>query len=140
MIALVAVVAAVVVGLVGWLWWRGDGTVRRGSGEVLRPHEAALSDDAFGSAATLLLFGSQQDERTDAVRRRLLALAIEHPGVAVAEVDLTRRGDLAGRWAVTRTPSVFALDGGGRLRARVLGAASADVLRTALDTALRPAG
>jgi hypothetical protein len=139
-IALVLVVAAAVAGLVGWLWWRGDGTVRPGSGEVLRPHEAALPDDAFGPTATLLLFGSQQDERTDLVRRRLLALALEHRGVAVAEVDLTRRGDLAGRWAVTRTPSVFALDGDGRLRARVKGAAAADVLRAALDAALRPAG
>jgi len=139
-IALVIVAAAAVVGLVGWLWWRGDGTLRPGSGERIRASEAALPDDAFGGAATLLLFGSQQDGRTDAVRQRLAALAAEHDGVRVAEVDLTRRGDLAGRWAVTRTPSVFALDGDGRLTARVRGAADAEVLRAALDTALRPGG
>jgi hypothetical protein len=50
-------------------------------------------------------------------------------------VDLTARGDLAGRFAVTRTPSVFVLDGEGRLRARVKGAAESETLRAALATA-----
>lgn len=138
MIPLVLAGATGVAGLIGWFWWRGDGRLTRGSLERLQPHEAALPDDAFGPVATLLLFGSQQDERTDQVRERLRALVEEHDGVAIAEVDLTARGDLAGRWAVTRTPSVFVLDGDGRLRARVKGAGDADTLRAALGTVLRP--
>jgi hypothetical protein len=138
-IPLVLAAATGVVGIVGWLWWRGDGSLRRGSGERLQPHEVALPDDAFGRVATLLLFGSQQDERTGQVRDLLRQLADGRDGVAIAEVDLTLRGDLAGRYAVTRTPSVFALDAEGRLRARVKGAGDLATLTAALDTALPPA-
>jgi hypothetical protein len=138
-IPLVLAVATAVVGVMGWLWWRGDGELRKGSGERLRPHEVALPDDAFGRVATMLLFGSQQDERTVVVRERLAGLVEGLDGVRIAEVDLTARGDLAGRYAVTRTPSVFALDGDGRLRARIKGAGTAETLRAALDTALPPA-
>ena len=139
MIPLVLAVAAGVVGVIGWFFWRGDGQLRPGSGERIRAHDAALPDEAFGRTATLLLFGSQQDERTDLVRRQLADLIEGLDDVLIAEVDLTSRGDLAGRFAVTRTPSVFALDGDGRLRARVRGAADPDTLRAALDTVLRPA-
>lgn len=139
-IPIVLAAATAVVGVIGWLWWRGDGELRRGSGERILPHDVALPDGAFGSVATLLLFGSQQDGRTDLVRDRLATLTEHRDGVLIAEVDLTRRGDLAGRYAVTRTPSVFALDAEGRLRARVKGAAELDTLTAALDTALpRPA-
>ncbi len=139
MIPLVLAVATGVVGVTGWLWWRGDGELRKGSGERLRPHEVALPEDAFGSVATMLLFGSQQDERTVVVRDRLADLVDGLDGVRIAEVDLTTRGDLAGRYAVTRTPSVFALDADGRLRSRVKGTGSVETLRAALDTALHPA-
>lgn len=139
MIPLVLAAATGVIGVIGWLWWRGDGELRRGSGERIRPHDVALPDDAFGPVATMLLFGSRQDERTDSTRIQLEGMIEGLQGVVLAEVDLTTRGDLAGRYAVTRTPSVFALDGQGRLRARVKGAADADTLRAALDTALRPA-
>jgi hypothetical protein len=138
-IPLVLAIATAVVGVTGWLWWRGDGVLRTGSGERLRPHEAALPENAFGPVATMLLFGSQQDERTGVVRDRLTELIDGLDGVRIAEVDLTTRGDLAGRWAVTRTPSVFALDGDGRLRARIKGTPDSDTLRAALDTALHRA-
>ncbi|MGT2424633.1 hypothetical protein [Amnibacterium kyonggiense] len=117
----------------------GDGTLRPGSGEAIRPSEVALPDDAFGAVATLLLFGSQQDERTATTRARLRSLVEDRDGVRLAEVDLTARGDLAGRYAVTRTPSVFAIDGRGRLVGRVKGAADDATLRAALDAALRAA-
>src|SRR3954447_9723814 len=50
-IVIVAVLAAAVVGLA---WRRGDGALRQGTGERIRPSEAALPDDAFGPTATLL--------------------------------------------------------------------------------------
>lgn len=133
-VALAVVAGLVVAALIGWSWQRGAGTARPGSGEVVRPEDVALPADAFGSAATLLLFTSRQDDRTGPVRAALDALA--RPGVRVAEVDLTARGALAGRYAVTRTPSVLVLDGAGRLRARVKGPASPAVLRDALAAAL----
>lgn len=136
MTLLVLLVAAALVGAVGFLWWRGDGTLRPGTGERVRPADVRLPDDAFGPVATLLLLTSQQDDRSTAVRGHLTDLAAQHDGVRVAEVDLTRHGDLAGRYAVTRTPSVLVLDAGGRLRSRVKGAGDAAVLRRALELAL----
>lgn len=136
MTLLVVLVALAVAAAIGFLWWRGDGVLRPGSGEVVRPADVRLPDDAFGATATLLLMTSQQDDRSDAVRAHLTDLAAEHDGVRVAEVDLTRHGDLAGRYAVTRTPSVLALGSGGRLVARVKGAGDAAVLRRALEAAL----
>ena len=50
MILLVVALALAVAALIGWLWWRGDGTLRRGSGERIRPDEVALPEDAFGPA------------------------------------------------------------------------------------------
>jgi hypothetical protein len=138
-IPLVLGAATVAVGLIGWSWWRGDGRLSRGSGERILPREVALPDDAFGPVGTMLLFGSRQDERTEAARLRIADVLDSTEGVLLAEVDLTARGDLAGRYGVTRTPSLFALDGRGRLRARVKGAADADTVRAALDTVLRPA-
>jgi hypothetical protein len=139
-IALVLAASAAAAGIVGWLWWRGDGRMQPGSRERVLASEVSLPDAAFGLAATLLLFGSQQDGRTDVVRHRLEALIDGRPGVRIAEVDLTTRGDLAGRYAVTRTPTLLVLDADGRLTARVKGAADTDVLRAALDTAERGSG
>jgi hypothetical protein len=138
-IPLVLAAAAAAIGLIGWSWWRGEGQLKPGSGERILPREVALPDDAFGSVGTMLLFGSRQDERTDLARVRLEAMVDGIQGVVLAEVDLTTRGDLAGRYGVTRTPSLFALDGQGRLRARVKGATDTDTMRAALDTVLRPA-
>lgn len=108
--------------------------MRPGSGETVRPDQVGLPGP-FGRRATLLLFTSQQDDRTRPVRAALRELAGD--GVVLAEVDLTVRGDLAGRYAVTRTPSLLVLDGGGRLRTRVKGPAVPAVLREALEAALR---
>jgi hypothetical protein len=137
-ILLVLAVAAAAVALIGWFWWRGAGRLTPGSGERIRPREVALADDAFGPVGTMLLFGSRQDERTDVARARLARMIDGIEGMALAEVDLTARGDLAGRYGVTRTPSLFALDGQGRLRARVKGATDTDTMRAALDLVLRP--
>lgn len=136
-IALAVVLGVAVAGVVGWSWQAGTGTVRPGSGEPVRPADVGLPGDDFGAAATLLLFTSRQDDRTAPVRAALQELT--RPGVALAEVDLTTRGDLAGRYAVTRTPSLLVLDGDGRLRARVKGPAGPDVLRDALAVVLHPA-
>jgi hypothetical protein len=137
-ILLVLAVAAAAVALIGWFSWRGAGRLTPGSGERIRPREVALADDAFGPVGTMLLFGSRQDERTDVARARLARMIDGIEGMALAEVDLTARGDLAGRYGVTRTPSLFALDGQGRLRARVKGATDTDTMRAALDLVLRP--
>ncbi|MCU1473978.1 MAG: thioredoxin [Amnibacterium sp.] len=135
LLALLAVLAATGVGIA---WRRGDGTTKRGSGERIRPAEVALEDDAFGPRGTLLFFTADHDVRSVAVRDALEQAAAAHPGVRIAAVDLGRRGDLAGRYAVTTLPSVFVLDGDGRLRFRMKGAPRlADVL-AALESVAPP--
>lgn len=129
LIALLAVLAAVGVGIA---WLRGDGAMKRGSGERIRAAEVRLPENAFGPHGTLLLFTSDHDTRSAAVRRILEDAAAEVDGVRIAPVDLTRHGDLAGRYAVTLTPTVFVLDGDGLLRFRIKGAARREDVLTAL--------
>jgi len=132
---LVAVVAAVAI---GWLFARGDGTVRRGSWERIRPDQAGLPDDSFGPRGTLLLFTTPLDTRRDAARAVLAASVEREPGVWIAEVDLRARPALTGRFAVTRTPTVFVLDGDRRLRFRMKGVPKRTDLATALASVAPP--
>jgi hypothetical protein len=136
LLALLAVLAAVGVGVA---WRRGDGTTKRGSGERIRPAEVALEDDAFGPRGTLLLFTADHDVRSVPVREALRQAAAGHPGIRIAEVDLGRRGDLAGRYAVTTLPTVFVLDGEGRLRFRMKGAPRHTDVLDALESVAPPA-
>ena len=139
MVAILALLAVLAAAGVGVAWQRGDGTTKRGSGERIRPAEVALPDDAFGSAGTLLLFTAEHDVRSADVRRALEEAASTVPGVRIATVDLGRRGDLAGRYAVTAIPTVFVLDADGRLRFRMKGAARpADVLAALQDATPGP--
>jgi hypothetical protein len=132
LLALLAVLAAAGVGVA---WHRGDGTTKRGSGERIRPSEVALPDDAFGPRGTLLFFTAEHDVRSADVLRGLEEAAAAVPGVRIAPVDLGRRGDLAGRYAVTTIPTVFVLDGEGRLRFRMKGAARLPDVLAALQSA-----
>lgn len=138
MTVLIVLVALLAAAAVGFAWWRGDGTMKRGSGERIRPDEVDLPDDVFGGVGTLLLFSSDHDIRTPAILSMLEEAAAEHPGVRIARVDLSRRGDLAGRYAVTLTPTVFVLDGEGRLRFRLKGAARRADVATALVSVAAP--
>jgi hypothetical protein len=131
LLALLAVLAAAGVGIA---WRRGDGTTKPGSGERIRPSEVALDDDAFGPGGTLLLFTADLDVRSTAVRATLEDAIAAHHGVRIAEVDLGRRGDLAGRYAVTTIPTVFVLDAEGRLRFRMKGVARPSDVAAALQS------
>jgi hypothetical protein len=138
MTVLIALLAALAAAVVGVAWWRGDGSMKRGSGERIRPEEVALPEDAFGARGTLLLFTSDHDTRSPAVRRMLEETVAGRPGLSIASVDLSRRGDLAGRYAVTLTPTVFVLDAEGRLRYRLKGAARRADVQTALTSVAPP--
>jgi hypothetical protein len=138
MAAVITLLAVLAAAGVGFAWWRGDGTMKRGSGERIRPAEVALPDDAFGARGTLLLFTSDHDTRSAQVRRILAEAEEGIDGVRVGPVDLTRRGDLAGRYAVTLTPTVFVLDGEGRLRFRIKGAARREDVFAALASVAPP--
>lgn len=74
-----------------------------------------------GRRATLLLFSTEFCAKCPATKRMLDQLASQEPGVAVVEVDLTSRPDLARDYDVRQTPTVLVLDGTGARVARIGG-------------------
>lgn len=132
----IAVVAGLVATIaIGLSWWRGSGRLKRGSRERIRPADVALPADAFGDRATLLLFMSQQCTRSPAVARMLDGVVTDTRGIRRADVDLTVHGDLAGRFAVLQTPTLFVLDADHRLTARLPGVPARALVLQALATA-----
>ena len=118
------------------LWWkRRDGSVRTLDGPRVDLSDTAL--DAWPDRATLLQFSTDMCARCPGTRRYLRALAAEHDGVEHTEIDLTHRAELADRYGITQTPTVFILDGYGRIRARVAGAPKPEPFRTTLTDILR---
>jgi len=74
-----------------------------------------------GKSATLLLFSTEYCGQCPGVRRSLTQLEKGSAGVLHAEVDLTDRLDLAARFSISQTPTVFILNALGELTFRVSG-------------------
>lgn len=74
-----------------------------------------------GKIATLLLFSTEYCGRCPAVRRSLTEIESRTGGVLQAEVDLTDRIDLAAKFNISQTPTVFVLNAKGELTFRVSG-------------------
>ena len=74
-----------------------------------------------GKSATLLLFSTEYCGQCPAVRRALSQLEYRSGGVLRAEVDLTDRLDLAARFKISQTPTVFILNALGEVIFRVSG-------------------
>lgn len=74
-----------------------------------------------GKSATLLLFSTEYCGQCPGVRRSLTQIEKGSAGVLQAEVDLTDRLDLAARFNISQTPTVFILNALGELTFRVSG-------------------
>ena len=74
-----------------------------------------------GKSATLLQFSTEYCGQCPAVRRSLAQLEYRTGGVLHAEVDLTDRLDLAARFKISQTPTVFILNAAGEVVFRVSG-------------------
>jgi hypothetical protein len=74
-----------------------------------------------GKSATLLLFSTEYCGQCPGVRRSLTQIENGSAGVLQAEVDLTDRLDLAARFNISQTPTVFILNALGELTFRVSG-------------------
>ena len=135
------VAGAVLFGLVAvatvlGVWWKArDGRVKTLEGPTVELADTELDD--WANRATLLQFSTEMCARCPGTRRFLQEVASEHVGVTHTEIDLTHRTDLADRYGITQTPTVFILDGYGRIRARVAGAPKADQFKTTLTDILR---
>jgi thiol-disulfide isomerase/thioredoxin len=77
--------------------------------------------DQLGDRATLVQFSTAFCQPCRATRRILLEIAEQVPGVRHVEVDAEAHLDLVRRLDVLRTPTVFVLDGTGRVVRRAVG-------------------
>ncbi|QAY60788.1 thioredoxin [Microbacterium protaetiae] len=129
-IAVLAVAGLVVLTvIVGWALRRREN----------RPRNAGVADlewlaaDERGERATLVQFSTEVCTRCPQVRRMLREIVDGSDGVAVAEVDLTHRAELAARLHILQTPTVFVLDATGAVRSRFAGAPRRDAVAAELD-------
>jgi thiol-disulfide isomerase/thioredoxin len=120
LVALVAVLAAAT--LFGLYRRRVDGNLRArpdGPGsQRLTPSELGV---ALGSRATLVQFSTAFCQPCRAARQILAEVADMVDGVAHVELDAESHLELVRRLDITRTPTVFVLDGDGRIVRRASG-------------------
>ncbi|GAA1845435.1 TlpA family protein disulfide reductase [Agromyces salentinus] len=111
----------------------GDvGAVR--SGRTAAALALDLRETELGEAATLVQFSTEFCSRCPATARGLRAIADDFAGVRHVEVDLTRRADLADRFAVRETPTTLILAADGTLSARIGGVPRTGAVRSHLET------
>lgn len=106
-------------------------TRRQDGAEIVRAAEVGV--DRLGERATLLQFSTEYCSRCPGVHRLLTQISDDHVGVTHREVDLTHRPDLAARFHVLQTPTIFILDGRGSVRARMGGAPAREAIARELD-------
>jgi thiol-disulfide isomerase/thioredoxin len=147
---LAVAIAVLVVGLAIGLWRRSTGgRLRAATRTVVRPDTGATHADpdrvdpalltALGvepAAATLLQFSSAFCAPCRAVRRISADVAALIPGVRHVEVDAERHLDAVRALNVWRTPTLFVLDGGGRIVKRATGVPTKPQLMAAVGEML----
>lgn len=121
--------------LLGWAWRARTGRARSIDGPRIPVDVAQVN--SWGERATLLQFSSDMCSKCPGTARFLTQVAEEYPGVIHAEVNLSREPRLADEYRITQTPSVFLLDGYGRVASRINGAPRREELRQHLDELLR---
>lgn len=90
-----------------------------------------------GAAVTLLQFSTAFCAPCRTTRVLCRQVAAESPGVRHVEVDAESHLGEVRALGVWRTPTVFVVDGQGRLAARITGAPRRDQLRAAIGPLLR---
>ena len=85
-----------------------------------------------GKGATLLQFSTEYCGQCPGVRRSLAQIEYRTGGVLNAEVDLTDRLDLAARFKISQTPTVFILNSKGEVVFRVSGVPKAGLIQQEL--------
>jgi len=135
LVGLVAVATAI-----GLLWRRSTGRVHEVGDASTVISIAELDADAVaGPGATLLQFSTEVCAPCRATHQVLGDLATQLDGVCHVDVDVTRRPDLANRYNLLQSPTIFILDGRGVVRARIGGAPRPAEVRAELDRILAAA-
>lgn len=125
-----------VVGLaaaVGWWWQRRDGTVVDGEGRFGQTELAAVGLDLHDASGGAVLLGSPSCAPCATVKRILGEVAEERSDFRWVDVDAASYLDLARQHQVLRVPTLFVLDGQGRIIARTSGVPAKQDLERVLD-------
>ncbi len=121
-VALVVALVAVTTGI-GILLKRSEGKVRAVDGP--RMHPSVAERETWAERATVVQFSSPTCARCPSTARLLKEIAADlspNPGdVEHVEIDIAASPELAGEWGILQTPTVFFLDGYGRVTARIGG-------------------
>lgn len=94
------------------------------------------SDYPFGNNVTIVQFSTQFCSKCPGTARLLAAESNRHKGVKHIEVDLTHQIEIAKEFNVLQTPTTLILDSSGRLKSRIVGAPTVDVVRSQLHDIL----
>jgi thiol-disulfide isomerase/thioredoxin len=87
----------------------------------LRPTKNGNLSTELGKQATLLQFSTQYCGQCPGVRRQLAQIETQHAGISHLEVDITDRINVAARFGITQTPTIFLLNAKSELVYRVGG-------------------
>ena len=99
----------------------------------LRATQNGVPVTGLGKLATLVQFTTEYCGQCPGVRRTLSQLAFRHGGLEFCEVDITDRLDVAAHFNISQTPTVFLLDGSGKLVYRVGGIPKLNLLAEELE-------
>jgi thiol-disulfide isomerase/thioredoxin len=131
----VAVAAIFLATVYGLIWRHRGGVLRARRGDVVVRLGTADLGTELGEKATLVQFSSAFCAPCRATRRVLSEVAGMVDGVAHVEIDAEAHLDLVRRLNVLRTPTVFVLDGSGRVVRRGSGLPrKADIIAALGDT------
>lgn len=142
--------ASVLIGLVvlsavlGLVWRARTGRIQRSlhTGAVSENRISIPDAPSFGSRATLLQFSTQVCTPCKTTHTLLSGLAAELDdgtgAIVHVDIDVTSRPEIANRFNLLQSPTIFILDGNGELHARIGGAPKATDVRTELERILRP--
>lgn len=95
-------------------------------------HKNGFAVQELGKSATLLQFSTEYCGQCPSVRRSLSQIEYRTGGVLHAEVDLTDRLDLAAKFNISQTPTVFVLNSKGQVTFRVSGVPKAGLIQQEL--------
>lgn len=116
------------------LWWRRrEGRVRQGAGAFDRGQLRRLGLDGSGPGVRALLLSSPTCSPCRTVRRILGEVSGERPEFRWVVVDAADHIELARTHHVMRVPTLFVLDGSGRILARTSGVPARRDLERLLD-------
>ncbi len=133
--ALVALLALLLVAVAaGLLLSRRRGRVAKIEAENADPVDPGLfGAEEFGARGTVVQFSTEYCARCPAMRRTIVDVLSDRPGLRFVHVDLTNDLALARRFNVLQTPTLLLLDSNGVARSRLSGPLSRTTLTDALD-------